>query len=408
MGKYKRVILTALFLTLISACREEISDVDTIAHRQPGVYYGSGTNSIEKLSQNAVLLRVNGRSFTRRDFDIDQSVYGMLMSFIRTGKISDSDKDIEKLKAIRAPKVLNTILRRELLNQEARKRRIKASKAAIKECRSSLEKILFKKNSMTIEKLAEQMGDACGGYMQERICKDAENLELTWKMGGKALVVTEEDVTVASNRVASINAMTDATNSVLMARLKIALDRVRKGEDFAKVGAELSMIEPSEAQNWGTFSLEDFESEDYPDMAAFLKKKPTEGTIAGPFQCEDGVSIVKVMKVFQDEDAVQTEDDESSDATRYILSRITVETFERRNPISRESIREIIVNYKKKNFEKELGERLFAEAVIEFPSGTNLFTKAEVNEQPMLDSVKHSKSKNKKQTYRGKGGENVK
>ena len=364
-----------------------------------GVHYGEGHEVLAKLPLDAVLLRVNGFSFTRKDFELEQDVYCKLMSLLNLGKVDCDSKDAEKLKAMRAPKVLNTVLRRELLNQEAKRRNVKASDAAISARRNEIEQLFnskgaWKDRHAEIETLAKQMGDECCQYFLENLKKDSENLELSWQMGGDRISVSEDDVTAGSNRLAKANAFTMSTNGVLEARLMTALNRVRSGEDFAAVGLELSMFDKDESKVWGTFSVDDFEDTDYPGIAKFLDTKPASGSVAGPFQCDDGMSIVKVLEVVQgsnggDTDAGEKEDPEDGKCSvRYKLARISVETFELHPSLSRTEIRKILEDDKRKKFEAEFGRQLFERAVIEFPSGTNLFAAASSDRARGSDSTK--------------------
>lgn len=406
MRKSVYLILFASLLAVLSACNKESTEQQLTSNRPAGVYIGEGNQALTNLPPEAVLLKVNGFSFTRHDFDIDQAVYGKIMSFLRNGKIDAESSDMRKLQYIRSPKVLNTVLRRELFNQEAHRRGMKASDEAISYRRKELESAIRASstgtnNVVTIEELAKMMGPECGKYFLGNLAKDAENLELSWNVGGQKVQVSEDDVTAGSNRLAQANALVTTTNSILMARLQKALERVKSGEDFAKVGAELSMFEKGEAKDWGTFSIENFESTDYPDMAEFLKKHPKPGTVAGPFQCDDGVSIVKVLSVEKGEKKESDEDD-VADATRFRLARISVETFEMHKSFSRAEIRKILEDKKRQRFEVEFGKQLFAAAVIEFPCGTNLFATAE-----SADRSKGDLKEKPRKTYKG-AGEDVK
>ncbi len=413
MGKGFYIASFLSLSVLLSACSRDDAEGRTVSHLPPGVYYGDGTESLTNLPPDAVLLRVNGFPFTRHDFEIDQAVYGKMMAFLKDGKMDDGANDIRRLQAVRAPKVLNTVLRRELLNQEARKRGVKASKAAMSARRKELENVLannpITNNVISIEELAKRMGTECGQYFLSNLEKDAENLELSWLEGGAQLKASDEEIAAGSNRVAKANELTASTNAVLMARLQKALERVKAGEDFAKVGSELSMIEKRESEEWGTYSADDFESTDYPEIGAFLEKNPKPGTVAGPFQCDDGVSIVKVLSVVKGGD--DTGVGVASDSTRFKLARISVETFEKHKMFSREEIRKILEDSKRKKFESVFGAKLFAAAVIEFPSGTNLFAVASSSAHPdgapnakpdLKEATKTNNNKNEN------GGNNVK
>ena len=392
-----RQLAAVVFLAAFSACQKQADNSDVDAKKpqadlSAGVYYGDGQAALSELPQDAVLLRVNGVSFTRSDFELDQDVYCMMSSYLRSGKIDTDSKDFRKLKAMRAPAVLNMLLRRELFNQEARRRNLKASEAAVAVRRGELESLLSSNQANTngvfdVDALASQMGADCGRYFLETLNKDAENLELSWQTGGDRIKVSEDEVTEGSNRLARANALVTATNDVLKARLFSALDRVRAGEDFAAVGSELSMFDKDDARDWGVYSTDDFEGVAFSDVGRFLDTHPASGTVAGPFQCDDGMSIVKVLEVIQnsgsDESADEVEEDEPT--TKYRLARISVETFEYHKDHSRSEIRKILEDAKRKKFEAEFGRQLYESAVIEFPSGTNLFRVAASREPESVD-----------------------
>ena len=65
---------------------------------------------------------------------------------------------------------------------------------------------------------------------------------------------------------------------------------------------------------------------------------------------------------------------------------------------SPEEIRKILEDKKRQRFEAEFGQRLFAAAVIEFPSGTNLFAAAE-----SADRSKGDLKEKPRKTYKGEG-----
>lgn len=412
MGKIGWMILLASLSAALSGCREENRKTQAAIGLPAGVYYGEGSETIANLPQEAVLLRVNGVPFTRKDFDIDQTVFCKMTSFMRSGKVDCDAKDEAKIKALRAPKVLNTVLHRELLNQEAHRRGIKASPEAVSFRRGEMEALLRLDSTSTngvatLEGLAKMLGPECGSYFIENLTKSAENLELLWQVGGERLKVTEDDVDVGTNRLAKANRIVAATNAVLKARLVDALNRVKAGEDFSAVGLELSMFDKDDAKEWGTFSIEDFDDADYPEVAEFLKSRPVQGTVAGPFQCDDGVSIVKVLSV--EKSAEENDGDEAQpggeadDTIRYKLARISVETFEYHKSLSRAEIRNIMEEDKRKKFEAEFGKGLFESAVIEFPSGTNLFAVATSSNRQNGDLTKKTMTT----THQGKGGEDV-
>ena len=405
------MILLVSLAAVFAGCRKENDEAKFSASLAPGVHYGEGMETLVNLPPEAVLLRVNGVPFTRKDFEIDQEVYCKLSSFIRTGSVEGDTRDMEKLKSLRAPKLLNTVLRRELLNQEAHRRNLKASDAAVSARRKELETAISSASAGTngtivIEDLARKMGPECERYFLDNLRKDAENLELSWLIAGDRLKISEADVTAASNRLAKANEFVASTNAVLKARLLDALKRVQAGEDFAAVGSELSMFDKDEAKEWGTFTIEDFEDDTYPEVAEFLKTSPEPGSVGGPFQCDDGVSIVKVLSVERDAEEKEDEgadaEEDKSDDTRYKLARISVETFEYHKSLTREEIRKILEDDRRKKSDAAFGQHLFEAAVIEFPSGTNLFAFAASN------SGQGGDLKNKRmETHKGEGGEDV-
>lgn len=409
---YSVLILAVAIGCFVTACSRDAST--SPIKLSPGVYIGSVTNTISDLLPDDILLRVNGKGFTRRDFDLDQEVFAKLMAFIKDGKMNTEANDIKQLKMLRAPKLLNTVLRRELLNQEARKRGIIASDAARAERQADLLKNFSSIEGVSIEKLANMMGDECGRYFLDDLEKDAENLQLTWTVGKDSLSVSQEEILAGSNRLAKANELTVSTNAILRANLERALLRINNGEDFANVGSEVSMFDKDEAKVWGIFTLEDFDTDSYPDVPNFLSSNPCVGTVAGPFDCDDGVCIVKLLAVIEpDADEIEAatnceDDDEDREipSVKYKLARISVETFDKHPELSLNDIREILEDDKRKKFEAIFGKQLFESAVIEFPSGTNLFSFAQSPVQS--DEIENVDDRKKtKTTHKGNGGENV-
>ena len=141
--------------------------------------------------------------------------------------------------------------------------------------------------------------------------------------------VATADIQMAKDKLAKFRADAAGSNAVQRARLEAALAEIRSGGDFVAVGRKYEPVqEPlsegakSPAEEWGEFEKSDLECEGEALQKWAFSAKP--GDVAGPFEVQDGLSIVKLLEVSEG-----TEDDSMASAKvkTVRLARINLEAY---------------------------------------------------------------------------------
>lgn len=316
---------------------------------------------IEALADDAVIMSVNGEGFTKHDFDVVQSMYGKIFEYRETGKVGPAAS--EKVRTqVRSREQLEPLdfMRRSLMRQEARRVGVSISREDVDaagekffaDLKSPDKSIGYEdfRRGFNEEELKALDWILEGDLMAEAVRRNA---------AGGAFEVTEREVDEGEARLRSHDAIVTGTNAVLRAKLESIRARAENGEDFAALARENSQINPDEGEDWGTFELDEFE--DSPEAMGWLCMA-RDGAISPVFDLDDGISVIKVLGRDEDGDLM--------------LARITLYAFDEAPEMTRDEIRKEIEDWKRSEVQKEIFTRLFNEAEIEYPCGTNLFTKA--------------------------------
>ena len=188
--------------------------------------------------------------------------------------------------------------------------------------------------------------------------------------------VTEQEIDEGLARQAAYTERAIATNRVTRATCEKTLAEVVKpGADFVSIAKTCGADNPKEATEWGWFNRDDFDmmAKGCPAFKrwAFAAKV---GDIGGPFDIDDGLSIVKVV-------GRQDGAERASMATKQVeevqLVRINFAMAEETpEPQTREYCRSALLTWKAQDSQNRLFTKLFNETTIDYPSGSKLdFTK---------------------------------
>ena len=335
---------------------------------KPGEYVGSPERKMSELSPREVFLRVNGREYRRRDFDVAVSFQDKLLRMCAGDPLTGPNKAAEEKSVFSYPRTLSEILRRELLRQFAAKHNIFPTKEDYAAYTPQLTKTL-RRQGKSLEEIAAEFGNAEGKMFLEYTADDAiaPRLREVIDTEGK-LDITDDDVLNISNRIARFQANAAASNEVQRATLAKAAEELAAGADFVEVAKKYS-ISPEDARVWTDGFLD--ELDDVADFRTWVRSAK-EGSVSPVLELEDGVAIVKVAKK-ELETLGQGEIRLPQDI--YTLVRIVRPFYESPPDMDRAEIVENLIKFRSMDLQKKLGDEIMASAVIEWPCGTNLFEK---------------------------------
>ena len=187
--------------------------------------------------------------------------------------------------------------------------------------------------------------------------------------------VTEAEIDGGIARLDDYTKRAVATNRLTWAVCSNALARVKAGEGFAAVAASCGAADPKEATEWGWFSREDFDmmTKRCPAFKRWAFQAKV-GDVGGPFDIDDGLSIVKVVG---HQEGTAADSTVSKQAEEVQLVRINFAMVEEQpEPRTREHCREVLLLLKSQDADARLFTKLFNETKIVYPNGTKLnFTK---------------------------------
>ena len=177
--------------------------------------------------------------------------------------------------------------------------------------------------------------------------------------------MSEEEIDEGLARVKRIQGECTASNALVRSQIVAARKEVAGGRKFEDVAARYSREGREEALEWESYQLGELPEES--PLRQFLAKAKA-GEISDLIEWDDGLMFVKVLKVKKgDAPDGEVEPDE------YEIGRIVVNIWDRPDDMTRDEVRAELLKWKEQKAQESLGERLFREAVLEFPNGTNWF-----------------------------------
>ena len=146
----------------------------------------------------------------------------------------------------------------------------------------------------------------------------------------------------------------------------MALTAIKAGEDFSKV-AEMYSETKGDGKIWGDYLLE--EVEESPALVNWLMGAK-DGDVSGILELDDGFSVVKVLKRHPEELPPG-----SKDVPREVweLARISRKCYDGFPDQTREEIVDELTRHRNNKIQRQIGDAVMSQAVIEWPHGTNLF-----------------------------------
>ena len=367
--------------------------------KAPGLYIDETKSILMKdLSPRDVIVRVNGVGITKHDFlirrSLNENVYRL------RNKIELGVKNKKAKNYIRSAErdIPNEYIRHELIRQAADAAGIEVSEKRLK---SEFKKFL---NYIGRPKDSKDKVVAILGKEEVRVLVDfmrdgirAEVLRDSLATNGY-YTVTDEMVSNHLARITAWNENADRLNAKARKKANQFREKVVNGGDFVELGKKTAQIRPEYVEKWDSFQLMEF-TEENQQLRDWLATANA-GDISGPIDLDDGIAIVKVVDKWKEPQGQGHEPVDEFELVRCTFKAYQYTLNETEDEIRRQYLVEL-----EKNLMGQLGERLWKNAVIEFPNGRDFWGKAK--ESGPLESVESQRSNSKEAVPEGTADKEV-
>lgn len=326
-----------------------------------------------------VIAKVGGVAITvgdyRRSLDFEKNLY-----IFRNGKGSDFEKKLARFEERRLRMILPQLVHNALLYGYLDS---KCGGREVANADEALAKFVKLFGQKAVKLGPEGLAAAAGvelADLRERALLGAREAKASLAFDPAQTTVSEKEIDEGLARLDAYKAMVATSNAFAYAVASNALAAVKAGEDFAAAAERFGALEPKEATEWGWFNRDDFDqmAKGCPAFTrwAFTAKV---GDVGGPFDIDDGLSIVKVVDRQKGAAAASMA---AKQVEEVQLVRINFQMLEENTePRTREHCREALLAWKKRDAMTRLFTTLFNEAKIAYPNGDKLDFKVRKEEQ---------------------------
>lgn len=248
------------------------------------------SESMASLPEDAVVISVNGRATTKRDFN----AYVKMNEALYRNKFKSAQG--EKFRGIKIK--IRVMARKELLVRSLQQVYIctNANITATKEQMREMEhkySSFFCRRGQSFEDLIDVLRSEGAEHMFRRCFEEDLKVDAALRQAYPGrLDVSAEDISNAVIRVKEYNAIATATNALICALATNVLSKIKAGGDFAEMADRFSM-DPNKMQggDLGECTLQSFGEEGEDLLAAAAALKP--GDVSGIVDGETGYIILK-------------------------------------------------------------------------------------------------------------------
>ena len=341
--------------------------------REPGVYVSKKVKSIAQMSNRDVIFRANGTEVTKHDFLVMQRLQDKLYRLQNGIDLSASNARADHYIVAIEQHIPEILMKTTLMRQEAKRLKVVPSKA---EGAAFSQKILekLKTSSLGVAGTAEKIGGEEGRLFKQMVDEWAiEDRLLQLALTNDFAVVTDAEVTNLLKNVKQFNVTADKMNKLAREKLLKAKSEILGGGKFEEVAKRYAELCPEEGKKWITVTLEELVAEGEAGLRAWLKTAKV-GDISDPIDFDDGVAIVGLVAKGEGEYPPNAPIG-LAPPILHTLVRCTLLARQNMETVTLDEAREKVREWHKEKAQKELGERLLRSAVLEFPNGTNFFTR---------------------------------
>lgn len=338
--------------------------------KAPGLYVDETKSVLMKnLSPRDVIVRVNGVDITKKDFLVRRSLNEKIYRLRNKIELGTKNRKAKSYIQTMEKSIPDEYIRHELVRQAADEAGITVPEKRLKsEYKKFLNYIGRPKDSMekVVALIGKDEGRVLVDFMREGI--RAELLRDTLATNGY-YTVTDEMVSNHLARIVAWNKNADRLNEKARKKANQFREKVLNGGDFKELGKKTAQIHPEYAEEWDSFQLMEF-SEENQQLRDWLATANA-GDISGPIDLDDGIAIVKVVDKWKEPQGEGNEPVDEFQLVRCTFTAYQYTLVETEDEIRRQYLAEL-----EKNLMGQLGDRLWKNAVIEFPNGRDFWGKA--------------------------------
>jgi len=334
-----------------------------------GVAPKNGSISVLTAPEKTVLCKVGDRSITvgdfRRRLAYETGIFRFTMMNAKQPP-KDSAKRLAIFESQRLPNVLPELVHCALLDEYlASACGGREVKGADKEIEKAVLHLLPKKQrALGLAGLVEKIGTT-QDYFTEQVLVAAREEKARLVFDPSSDTVSEKEIDEGLARMEAYTARAVASNRVIWVSASNVLAQVKAGADFAELGRKNGDA-GEEGAEWGSFEKSELEGAALQNWAFTAKV----GEVGGPFEVEDGLSVVKLLSREGGTESSSLASAKTAEAT---LARINFPLIEENpEPKTREHCHNALLGWKARKAKKQLFEKLFKEAKIEYPNGDTL------------------------------------
>ena len=357
-----------LALLLVSACGKATSPdkgevtAASVTNATASFSVGPSEKTFDEMLPGDVLIAVNGVALTRQACD---ALLNRMERAYKASRPNATVAEVGHYRTSRALRLADEFHVKQLLLQEAKRRNLAPSP----ESKATMEEVLVnraKMAKMTPDAYLRSLDPQEAKAVRADLDEQALIVTLRENQFGDRLKITDADIQKARDRIVEYNRRGEATNALVKARGAAVCERLRKGEDFAKVADEVSEYQEEKGGYWGEFSRGEIDDAAVRHAAFTLPV----GAVSEPFDTEEGLFIIKVLDR-KGVDAIG-----STQEATVKLGRILLRLAEFQTVPDEKTLRKDVEKERLKELQGDWLKGLNKQAHLEFPNGTNFWKKA--------------------------------
>ena len=337
------------------------------SQKAPGVYIDSARHMrIFELADSDAVVVVNGEKMTKRDFNALLVLRDRIWRMQVEKPFDATQEEMDAFALEAGPSLVMELIHHALFRQYAAKLGAVPSTEAVSKAEKQF-LAAVKRGRQTLAAVADQVGGDAAEIVRKIPYVDAQDALLRQSITTNDLdFVSEEELAARVRFVERFDANAEAMNAKARERLMKARAEILSGGDMVRIAREIpDAVNPELAKEWGTFEIQELASDE--DLYKWLPSAKV-GDISEPVDVEDGLAIVKLVAKGKGEAPQGVEPPDN-----FTLVRCTVKACEKMRYQDRAEMTAQLLLWKRQEAQVELGQKLFSEAVIEYPNGTNLF-----------------------------------
>ena len=334
--------------------------------KAPGIYCGEKKAYLKDLAPSDVFAIVNGHKIYKRDYESYLALGEKIYRFKRGLPMAGENKDVTRYLNMTARALPAELISRQLMIGAAEKAGIKVSA----ETRENAEKEIVKamgNRVKSIGAIAKKLGGSEGVFFIKMVEENAIMDEFRKKCATNDITfVSQAEITNVLAHIVKWNQNADRQNERSKKKaLKFREAALKPGVDFEKLTRQHAKVSPEFGKFWDSFQMG--ELDDGEPLKVWLAGAK-EGDLSQPIDLDDGIAIVKLLKKTETQIPGET-----MVVVDYDLARCTFYAYQHVKEQTAEEIREELLRNKAKDAQKELGTKLWNEAVFEYPFGDQFF-----------------------------------